>query len=135
LRAGTLGVNAITAGINLSNALQQRSYPALQPAAYPGSIYSPYYSSSQPGAAGTGGIAGGLAANRLANALVAGASPQQLEASGLIGQGRATRLQSTYSGIAAQYAKQLGVSEQSLSPGVKRMIAAQALADTNLGGR
>ena len=135
LRAGTLGVNAITAGINLNNALNQPSYPALQPTAYPGSIYSPYYSSSQPGAPGTGGIAGGLAANRLTNALVSGATPQQLEASGLIGQGRATRLQSTYSGISAQYAKQLGVSEQSLSPGVKRMIAAQALADMNLGGR
>jgi hypothetical protein len=135
LRAGTLGVNAITAGINLSNALNQPSYPALLPASYPGSVYSPYYSSQQSGFAGTGGIAGGLAGNRLTNGLLSGQSPQQLAQEGLISPARAMQLQSTYSGIAEQYARELGVSPATLSTGVKRMIAAQALADSGLGGR
>jgi hypothetical protein len=134
LRYGTAGVNAIAAGVNLSNALNQPSYPALQPAAYPGSIYSPYYSSMQPGVGG-GGIAGGTAAARLTNGLVSGQSPQQLAQSGIISPQRAATLQQTYNDIAQQYAQTLGVSPQSLSTGVQQMIAARALADMGLGGR
>ena len=88
-----------------------------------------------PGAPGSGGIAGGLAASRLANGLVAGQSADQLAAEGIISPDRATRLEGTYQGITAQYAKELGVDPRTLSPGVQRMIAAQALADTGLGGR
>jgi hypothetical protein len=140
LRAGTAGVNAITAGINLSNALNQPSYPALMPGAYPGGPAAPFNpgpiaSGFAPGTFTGGGVAGGLAANRLSAGLLSGQSPQQLAQSGIISPARASNLQQTYSGISAQYARQLGVSPATLSPGVKRLIAAQVLADNGLGGR
>lgn len=137
LRMGAAGASIISSGINIANALNQPAYTALQPQYYPGSPFNPgpnapgFPANNQVG----GGIAGGLAASRLANGLLNGATPQQLAASGLISPQRATRLQGTYSGITQQYAQQLGVSPQSLSPGVKQMIAARALADTGLGGR
>src|SRR5215475_5614429 len=133
LRGATLGMNAITAGINLNNALNQPSYPALMPIAYPGSPFAPSFGNTV--APGSGGIAGGLAGNRLVNGLVAGNSAQQLAESGIITPSRAAGLESTYQGITQQYAQQLGVSPQSLSPGVKRMIAARALGEMQLGGR
>src|SRR5215475_3862137 len=82
LRGATLGMNAITAGINLNNALNQPSYPSLMPIAYPGSPFAPSFGNTV--APGSGGIAGGLAGNRLINGLVAGNSPQQLAESGII---------------------------------------------------
>src|SRR5215475_5130137 len=136
LRYGTAGLNLATAGINLTNALNQPSYSALMPGAYPGSPYAgPIAPGFAPGTFEGGGVAGGLAGNRLVNGLVSGQSPQQLAQQGIIPPARAAQLQSTYTGIEQQYAAQLGVSPQSLSPGVRRMIAAQALADQNLGGR
>jgi hypothetical protein len=139
LRLGAAGLNVVTGGINLANALNQPSYPALMPGAYPGGPLAPQTTSPAnqfaPGTITTGGVAGGLAANRLAIGLVSGASPQQLAQSGIISQQRATTLQNTYSGISQQYAAQLGISPQRLSPGVKQLIAAQALADAGLGGR
>lgn len=142
LRMGAAGASILSSGINIANALNQPSYSALQPIMYPGSPMASYagpYSGQTPlgegGMPGTGGIAGGLAANRLTNGLVSGASPQQLAASGLISPQRATQLQADYTGITQAYARELGVSPQSLSPGIREMIAARALADNGLGGR
>jgi hypothetical protein len=133
LRAGTAGINAIAAGINLSNALNQPSYQAFLPSSYPGSPY--LQGPNQPGYQGTGyGGRGGLAANRLTNDLVSGASPQQLAATGIISPQRATQLQQDYNGISAAYAKQLGVSPANLSTAVRQIIAARALGEAGLGG-
>lgn len=134
LRGATTGLNALTAGVRLANALNQPSmaaqpFTALLPGAFPGSPFAPVQN------VGFGGIAGGLAANRLTNSLVAGATAQQLAASGIISLPRAQQLQADYNGIAAQYARQLGISPQRLSPQIKQMIAARALADQGLGGR
>lgn len=142
LRMGAAGASILSSGINIANALNQPAYTALQPQYYPGSVAASYagpYSGQTPlgegGMPGTGGIAGGLAANRLTNGLVSGASPQQIAASGLISPQRATQLQADYTGITQAYARELGVSPQSLSPGIREMIAARALADNGLGGR
>jgi hypothetical protein len=142
LRMGAAGASIVSSGLNIANALNQPSYSALQPIYYPGSTAATTPFNPTPNAqgfpvdnTGGGGIAGGLAATRLTNGLLAGQSAQQLALAGLISPARATRLQSTYSGITDQYAQQLGVDPRTLSPGVKQMIAARALADSGLGGR
>ena len=142
LRYGAAGVSLAAAGLNLANALNQPSYPALQPIAYPGSAYTaatPWQPTgpNQPGYQanpGSGGIRGGLAANRLTSGLVAGQTPQQLALSGIISPAKATQLQTDYNGITDAYAAQLGVDSRTLSPQVRQIIAAKALGQSGLGG-
>ena len=93
--------------------------------------YNPYGNPNNPFATGTSG--GNVW--RLADMLAFGrGDPFRLANAGMITPEQARLLSRTYGGLVARYAKQLGVSPQQLSPGIRELIANSAINSIGLEG-
>ena len=115
----------------MSQALNQGYQPSPYRYPYRNPYLNPYGNPNNPFASGTSG--GNV--RRLADMLAFGrGDPFRLANAGMITPEQANLLSRTYSGLVARYARQLGVSPQQLSPGIRELIANNAISSIGLEG-